>query len=679
MAETPWTRTLDYDYPDMTTVDDAAWASAREAAIEAQRTRVEEIAATAEPATVSNVLRAFALSGKELDRLQRAFGVVVAADGTEARQQVRTEAAPVIAAHTDWLTLHPGLFARFRQLQERIASGQEESTAEQRWFLDQLILKSTVAGADLSDADQQQLKALNQQLAQEETAYSRLQVHEAAQSAVFIESAEELTGLSASKISAARTAALQAGHDSGYLLHLTMPAQQPVLSSLRHRATRRKVHQASVGRGSLAGADGRTTRQIGSRIAVLRARKARLLGYENFMESVLPLRTAPSRNAVESMLRRIAAGATDRAEKEARRIAEYLGYEPEPWDVTFGIEQVRQRQHDGTASADLSLDDALHRLFDAARRTYGITVVERDDLPGYVAGARSFEVFDGEATTPGSGLGLFLLDVYSRSTKSGGAWMNGFSVPSSLAGSHAVVTNNMNVAPPGVGEQTMLSKGEQRTLFHEFGHALHALLAVAEFPQLSGTAVPRDNVEFPSQVNEVFQELYRDPVPAGTVPSEDQLWGKGTSTAEHVAAVVIDLAWHTLSPAEAETAAEDPQGFEQRVVANWGLDLPLLPARYHGGCFKHIFASAGYAAGYYSYLWAEVLAEDANEWFREVLTDDAALAQRGAHFRHELLARGNTRDPLDSFRAALGRDPDPEPLLRTLAPEAVAPRPGDSR
>lgn len=671
MAETPWTRTLDYDYPDMTTVDDDAWAPARKAAVEAQRLRVEEIAVTTQPATVDNVLRAFALSGRELDRLQRAFGVVTTADGTESRQQVRAEAAPELAAHADWITLHPGLFARFKQLRERIDSGQEDSTDEQRWFLLQLILTAKVAGADLNDADQQELKGINQQLAQEETAYSRLQVREAAESAVLIESARELTGLSESNISAARAAAQQAGHESGYLLNLTMPAQQPLLASLTHRETRRKVHQASVCRGSLAGEDGRTTRQIGAHIAVLRAKKAGLLGYENFMESVLPLRTAPSRDAVESMLRQIAAGAAVRAQKEAQRIAEHMGHDPEPWDVTFGLEQVRRSQRTDEPSADLPLDEALDRLFNAARRTYGITVVERHDLPGYVSGARSFEVFDGEALTPGSGLGLFLLDVYTRSTKSGGAWMNGFSVPSSLMGSKAVVTNNMNVSPPPEGEQTVLTKGEQRTLFHEFGHALHALLAEAEFPQLSGTAVPRDNVEFPSQVNEVFQELFRDPVPAGAVPSEEQLWGKGTSTAEHVAAVVIDIAWHTLSPNEAEGAAQDPQGFEERVMADWGLDLPLVPPRYHGGCFKHIFASAGYAAGYYSYLWAEVLAEDSNEWFREVLTDEDALAERGAHFRRELLSRGNTRDPLESFRAVLGRDPNSEPLLRTLVPEAM--------
>lgn len=673
VVDTPWTRTLDYDYPDMTTVNgDDAWAPARQAALAAQRERVEEIAGNTEPATVQNVLQAFASSGAELDRLVRAFGVVAAADGTESRQQVRAAAAPEMAAHTDWITLHPGLFARFQQLRERIAAGEVSATDEQQWFLEQLILKATVAGAGLDSSGQAELKELNQQLAGLETAYSRLQVREATEAAVLVASAQELAGLSDSRIASARAAAEAAGHASGYLLSLTMPVQQGLLGSLQNRETRRKLHTASVTRGSLADDQGRTTRQIGAQIAVLRAEKAQLLGYANFLESVLPLRTAPSREAVESMLRELAAGAVQRAHAEAERITAQLGFTPEPWDLNYGIEQVRKSLAAGSGGTEITVAEGLRRIFDAARRTYGITVVEREDLPGYVPGARSFEVFEGPAGDPGTGLGLFLLDLYTRPTKSGGAWMNGFSVPSSLTDSKAVVTNNLNVVPPAAGQEPVLTKSEQKTLFHEFGHALHALLAEAEFAQLSGTAVPRDNVEFPSQVNEVFQELYRDPTPPGAVPSEDSLWGKGASTAEHVAAVVLDLAWHTLSPEQASAAAEDPAGFEQQVLVEWGLDLPLVPPRYHGGFFKHIFASAGYAAGYYSYLWAEVLAAHSSEWFREVLDDEAALAPRGAHFRAELLARGNTRDPLDSFRAALGADPDPQHLLRSLGMGAPA-------
>lgn len=664
----PWTRTFDYDYPDMTTVDDDAWAPARDAAIEAQRRRIQQIADDAETATVENVLHAFATSGSELDRLQRAFGVVFASDGTEARQAVRAEAAPVLAAHADWITLHPGLFARLKELSTRIESAETEATDEQRWFLQQLLLKAEVAGAGLDPDDQQKLRELNRQLAGEESAYSRLQVHEATEAAVLFDTAEELEGLSQAQVASAESAARGAGEDSGYLLRLSMPVQQPLLAALENRQSRKKLHRASAHRGELKGEDDRTTRQIGATIAVLRAKKAQLLGRENYLESVLPLRTAPGREAIESMLGQIAAGAVPRARAEVERIAEHLGLDQDvqPWDLSYGIESIRKGGDVDGASPEITLQEALRRVFDAAQRVYGITVVERDDLPGYVSGARSFEVFDGEPGDPGNGLGLFLLDIHARSTKSGGAWMNGFSVPASLTGSKAVVTNNLNVAPPAQGQPTQLSRGEQKTLFHEFGHALHALLAEAEFPQLSGTAVPRDNVEFPSQVNEIFQELYGDITPPGSTPTEEALWGKGASTVEHLAAVVLDLAWHTLSPEEAESAAMDPEGFEQQVLEDWGLDLAVVPPRYHGGFFKHIFASAGYAAGYYSYLWAEVLAEDSSEWYREVLQDETELAEHGAHFRAELLARGNTRDPLDSFRAAIGREPSTEPLLRSL-------------
>lgn len=673
MADTPWSRTFDYSYPDMTTVDDADWAPARHAAVAAQRQRIEAIAADPSPATVENVLHPYATSGVELDRLQRAFGVVLAADGTAARQQVRAQAAGELASHSDWVTLHPGLFARFQQLRRRIRAGRTPATDEQGWFLDQVILAAEVAGAGLAEPDQHQLKQLNQQLAETETAYSRLQVKEAAQAAVLVESAEQLAGLSPNQVASAAAAATEAGHPGGYLLRLTMPVQQAALGSLTDRETRRRLFTASLSRGTLQDAQGRTTRQIGAQIAVLRARRARLLGYANFLESVLPLRTAPSREAIESMLATIAQGAAERAGAEIEQICSHLDLDDQlqPWDLTYGIESLRRAARTASTPASITVEEGLRRAFDAARRLYGISVVERHDLPGYVPGARSFEVFDGDPGQPGQGLGLFLLDLYTRATKSGGAWMNGFSVPSTLLQTQAVVTNNLNVAPAGDEQQPLLTPAEQKTLFHEFGHALHALLAEAEFPQLSATAVPRDNVEFPSQVNEIFQDLYREPKTTGA-PGPAQLWGKGCSTAEHIAAVVIDLAWHTLTPQEAEAAAADPEGFEAQVLREWGLNLPLVPPRYHGGFFKHIFASSGYAAGYYSYIWAQVLAADTSRWFEDVLWDEAELARRGAHFRAELLARGNTRNPLESYRAVLGGDPDPQPLLESLGLPAPA-------
>ncbi|WP_049897573.1 M3 family metallopeptidase [Nesterenkonia massiliensis] len=674
MAQTFPPRSLDYGYPDLTAFDDAAWLSVFAAGFARHKEEIETIAAAGEPATVANTLHAFGRSGALLNSAMRAFSCVYSAHATEARQQVYAELAPQRAAHEDWIALHPQLNARFRQLHDRLSAGEVEASAEQRWMLQQQLVQAEAAGAALNESDRARLLELNQRLAAEETAYQQLQSREVVERALFVQRREELEGLDSGQIDAAAAAAKTAGHRDGYLLSLTMPVQQQALAQLQNRQTRRRLHEASVGRGSLAGDDGRTTYDIGASIASLRAQKAQLLGFSNYFESVLPLRTAPSTEAVKEMLEKIAAGAVQRLQREASTIAETsgLGDDLAAWDMSYWIHRLKPvpasaEAESATPAFPITLDQALTRVFDAAQRTYGIHVVEREDLPGFVPGARSFEVFDGAPGDAGTGIGLFLLDIHSRPTKSGGAWMNSFAVASELTGTRPVVINCLNVSPPAPGQPTMLSAGEHKTLFHEFGHALHGLLAAAEFEELSGTAVPRDNVEFPSQVNEVFQDLYSPtPTRPGAVPSERELWGKGLSTVEHVAAVVIDIAWHSLTPDQAEEALQDPRGFEQRALAEWGLDLDLVPPRYSSGFFKHIFASSGYAAGYYSYLWAEVLAADASEWFREVLNDEAALARRGAHFRTQLLSRGNTRDPLESYRQAVGRDPQVEPLLRSL-------------
>nr|WP_255316531.1 M3 family metallopeptidase [Nesterenkonia sp. Act20] len=463
---------------------------------------------------------------------------------------------------------------------------------------------------------------------------------------------------------------------------------------MTRRSARRRLHEASVSRGTLTDDEGRTTSQIGAHIAVLRARRSRLLGFEHHLDSVLPARTAPDRASIERMLTTIVTGALARLDTEIQALRDsgvVEASDPDepaglrPWDISFGIAALAKRERtaagatgvgpgpDAEQRRDVPLEQALHQVFDAASQLYGITVVEREDLPDFAPEARSFEVFESSAEQrPGSGIGLFLLDLYARPSKSGGAWMNSFSVASTLTGSAPVVINALNITAPAVGERTALGPSAMRTLFHEFGHALHGLLAESEFEELSGTAVPRDNVEFPSQVNEIFQELSAGLAGPGQQPTAQELWGKGFSTVEHAAAVVLDLAWHTLSVEEAETAASDPEAFSASALGAWGLDHPLVPPRYGIGFFKHIFAGSSYAAGYYSYLWAQVLAADASEWYREQLARrqgqqrSEAVAAAGSHVRRELLARGNTRDPLESYRITFGRDPSMDALLRQL-------------
>ncbi|MGJ9371646.1 M3 family metallopeptidase [Nesterenkonia sp. CF4.4] len=703
--------TLDYRLTDLSLIRDEHWLPALEAGMAAQRTAVEAIARDDSPASVASVLHPLGLSHRLLSRVERAFSCMFSVHATPERQQVQQKLAQQLAGHRDWLTLHPGLFRRLSALKSALTEGQTSATPEQRRMLEKTLDEARGAGAGLDEATQEQLRAINLELTAVETAYEQLQRHEAAAHAAYFADLSELEGLGDQELAAAEAAAREAGHSRGALLPLNLPVQQGPLEKMTRRSARRRLHQASIARGTLTDAQGRTTNQIGAQIAVLRARRARMLGFEHHLDSVLPSRTAQDRASIDAMLRTIADGARVRLDTEIQSLHEAgvldagaheadrseddradSTAELQPWDISFGFAAVtRQRSSDSStnpaqpaaasSAEDVPVEEALRQVFDAASRLYGITVVERHDLPSFAPGARSFEVFERSAEQrPQAGIGLFLLDLYARPSKSGGAWMNSFSVASTLTGSSPVVINALNITAPAPGEEAALTPSAMRTLFHEFGHALHGLLAEAEFEELSGTAVPRDNVEFPSQVNEIFQELFSGGLAdAGQQPAEEDLWGKGLSTFEHVAAVVLDLAWHTLSVEEAEAAAKDPEGFSEAALIAWGLDHPLVPPRYGTGFFKHIFAGSGYAAGYYSYLWAQVLAADASQWYREQLSQqdgsggpdgarpsDEVLAAAGTHVRRELLARGNTRDPLESYRISFGRDPEMRALLRQL-------------
>ncbi|MBO0595988.1 M3 family peptidase [Nesterenkonia sp. E16_7] len=683
---------LDYGLVDLSRIHDEHWLPALHAGITAQREAVEVIAADDSPASVATVLHPLGLSHRLLSRVERAFSCMSSVHATPQRQQVQQELAQELAGHRDWLTLHPGLFRRLSALESALAQGQTSATPEQLRMLHKTLDAARAAGAGLAETTQAQLRAINLELTAAETAYEQLQRREAAAHAVHFTDLSELAGLGEQELAAAEAAAREAGHGGGALLPLNLPVQQGPLERMTLRESRRRLHQASTARGTLTDEAGRTTGAIGAQIALLRARRARMLGFEHHLDTVLPSRTAEDRASIETMLRTIADGASARLEAEIQTLREAgvvangasgpgassSSAELDPWDISFGFAAVaKQRSTDEAPGEgqDVPLQEALDRVFAAASRLYGITVVERDDLPGFAPGARSFEVFEDSAEQrPGAGIGLFLLDLFARPSKSGGAWMNSFSVASTLTGSSPVVINALNITAPAPGEEPALTPSAMRTLFHEFGHALHGLLAEAEFEELSATAVPRDNVEFPSQVNEIFQELFTGGLAeAGQAPAAEQLWGKGLSTFEHIAAVVLDLAWHTLSVEEAEAAAEDPEAFSAQALAAWGLDHPLVPPRYGTGFFKHIFAGSGYAAGYYSYLWAQVLAADASQWYREQLGTledteqlDRALAAAGFQVRRELLARGNTRDPLESYRITFGRDPAMGALLHQL-------------
>jgi peptidyl-dipeptidase Dcp len=406
-------------------------------------------------------------------------------------------------------------------------------------------------------------------------------------------------------------------------------------------------------------------------MATLRAERAALLGYPNHAAYSVADQTAKTTDAVEEMLGKLVGPAVANARREAEALSEQAGFPIEPWDWSFYAERVRKARYDFDG-ADLrpyfELDRVLRDgVFHAAGELYGITFSERDDLAGYHPDVRVFEVFD----TDGSPLGLFLFDPYARPTKRGGAWMNNLVDQSHLFDERPVVMNNLNITKPAEGP-TLLTFDEVNTAFHEFGHALHGLFSHVTYPRFSGTSVPRDFVEYPSQVNEmwimwpeVLENYARhhatgEPLPKEVVAklNESRLWGEGFATTEYLGAALLDLAWHVL---ESSDVPEDALAFEDKALAAAGIAHALIPPRYRTGYFQHVFAGAGYAAGYYSYIWSEVLDAETVDWFTE---NGGLTRSNGERFRQELLSRGNSRDPLESFRVLRGRDAKLEPLLK---------------
>ncbi|BAS09207.1 peptidyl-dipeptidase dcp [Arthrobacter sp. Hiyo4] len=493
-------------------------------------------------------------------------------------------------------------------------------------------------------------------------------------SALLLDTAAELAGLPADDVASAAEAARAVGHDGKFLLTLIQPSNQPALAALENRDIRRRLFEASISRGSGGSLD---VLELARSTARLRAEKAALLGFANYAELVVDRQTARDFDAVQSMLTRLAPAAVRNADAEAAALTEAAGHRLEAWDWAFYSAKVRREKYAVDEQAlrpYFELERVLRDgVFFAATSLYGITFHERKDLAGYHPDVRVWEVRDQDS----SGLGLFLGDYYTRESKRGGAWMNSLVDQSGLLGTRPVVINNLNISKPPAGEPTLLTLDELRTTFHEFGHALHGLLSNVTYPRFAGTAVPRDFVEYPSQVNEMWilwpevlanyarHHATGEPLPQQVADklNDSRLWGEGFGTTEYLGAALLDLAWHVLDETE---IPDDVLGFEAKSLAAAGVAHALIPPRYRTGYFQHIFAGAGYAAGYYSYIWSEVLDAETVDWFTE---NGGLTRDNGERFRQELLSRGNSRDPLESFRALRGRDARLEPLLKRLGLE----------
>ena len=654
--------TLPYELPAFADIRAEDYLPAFEAGFTEQLAEIEDIAANPEPASFANTMVALERSGRTLQRVAAVLRNIASADATEEIRQLEQAVSPRLAAHQDNVYLHPGLYRRIMAVDESA----EDLNGEDLRLVSELRKQFRRAGAGLEPAGQQRLREMNVRLSELATEYSQELLAAGNTAALHVADRPLLDGLAEEDVTAAAQAAREAGYSTGWLLTLVLPTAQPALEVLTNREIQRRLFQTSVGRGG----HGNRTVLLAARLAELRAERAALLGYPNHAEYALDSQTAPSLEAVRELLAQLVPAAVANARAEAGVLAAAAGHDIEPWDWAFYSEQVRRRDYDvdlAQLRPYFELESALHGgVFHAAEQLYGLSFEPRPDLQGYHPDIQVWEVKNDD----GTGLGLFLGDYYARPTKNGGAWMDSFVEQSGLLGQQAVVVNNLNISKPAPGEPTLLTFDQVVTLFHEFGHALHGLFSQVRYPRFSGTSVPRDFVEYPSQVNEMWMlwpqivgSYARHHVTGAALPLRTvdkieaaRLWGEGFATTEYLAATLLDLAWHSLP---AGTRIDDPLSFEKDALKDVGLDLDLIPPRYRSGYFKHIFAG-GYAAGYYSYLWSEALDADTVMWFRE---NGGLNRENGDRFRTGLLSRGNGMDPLQAFRDFRGRDAEIGPLL----------------
>jgi peptidyl-dipeptidase Dcp len=664
---------LPFNYPAWDQIKNEHFAPAYAEGMRQQAAEIQAIANNKAAPTFDNTIVAMERSGRLLNRVGSAFNTLTGSYTNDTLIALDKELAPKLSAHSDAIRLNPKLYARIKALYDKRTKLHLD--AESQYLVERYHTDFVRAGAKLSDADKQKLKAMNGQLAALSTQFAQNVLKEANASALVVDSRAELAGMSDKQIDAAAVEAKKRGLDGKFVIPVVNTTQQAGLSVLTNRATREKLLAASLARGSRGGEF--DNRDVVLKIARLRAERATLLGYPNYAAYNLEEQTAKTTGAVNSLLAEFAKPAVNNAKKEAAEIQKVIdaevgktsgGFQAAAHDWAFYSDKVRQQRYAFDAS-QLRPYFELNRVlqdgvFFAANKEFGITFKERKDLPTYDADVRTFDVFDAD----GKQLAIFTLDPYARSTKRGGAWANAWVAQSKLLGTRPVIANNLNIAKPAAGEPTLLTYDEVRTTFHEFGHALHSMFSDVKYPRL--TRVPRDYVEFPSQVNEMWMAYpevlanYAKHYQTGaSMPKEllekvqaSQQFNEGFRTTEYLAASLLDQAWHQLTPDQIPT---DVLAFEADALKKAGVDFALVPPRYRTTYFSHTF-SGGYSAGYYGYLWAEKLDADTVNWFKE---HGGLTRKNGDHFRKTLLSRGGTLDAMQMYRNFSGRDAQVRPLL----------------
>ncbi|MFZ5636858.1 MAG: M3 family metallopeptidase [Pseudomonadota bacterium] len=672
-AESP----LPLKFPQFDKIKDSHFAPAFDRGMAEQVKEIAAIADSAEPATFENTILAMERTGQLLSRATKVFGNLTSANTNDALDKIDEEYSPKFAAHYDSIYLNAKLFERIKSLYEKrdtLGLDPQGVRLIERYYTDFVR-----AGANLTEEQKARVKAINAEMATLSTKFGQNVLDEVNDSAVIVDSKDELKGLTDEQIEGLAAAAKEKKQDGKYLIALLNTTIQPLTAQLENRALRERIYKASMNRGS-RGNQWDTT-AIVAQVAKLRAERAKIMGYPNYAAFGLAEETAKSPDAVNAMLAKLAPAAVANAKKEAAELQAMIDSEQkakgeptfqlQPWDWAFYSEKVRQAKYDfdeAQLKPYLEMNNVLEKgMFFMAEKLYGLSFKRRSDLPTYHPDVSVYEIFNED----GSQLGMVLVDPYARSSKRGGAWMSSYVDQSELMGTKPVVALHLNVTKPAAGKPALMTWDDVNTTFHEFGHVLHGLFSDVKYPYFSGTNVPRDFVEYPSQVHEMWSTWPEvlanyakhhqtgEPMPQALldkVLAADK-FNQGFATTEYLGAAMLDQRWHQVTMDQLPDAA-GVMAYEAKALKDIGLDYAPVPPRYRTPYFSHIMG--GYAAGYYAYIWSEVMDADSVEWFKE---NGGLTRKNGDHFRNTLLSRGGSKDAMALFRDFRGRDPQIAPLL----------------
>ena len=661
---------LAFHAPQFDLIKDSDYLPALEAGMREHLVQIRKIAANPAVPTFDNTLVAMERSGTLLNRTSKIFFAIVQSNSNPALQQVETVVAPKLAAHSDEIYLNAELFARVKAVYDQRAhlklgpEGQELVAHYYRDFVH--------AGALLKGADKTRLRAYNQEESTLVTDYKNRLLAATKEGALVVDDRASLKGLTDGEIQAASEAAKERGLAGKFVLPLQNTTQQPALASLENREVRERLFKASTGRAQVGGSD---TRALILRLSQLRAEKARLLGFKDYASYTLSDQMAKTPEAAEKLMISLVPAAMAKARGEAAKMQAVIdgekgGFQLAPWDWNFYSEKVRKAEFDldeEQVRPYFELNRVLQDgVFFAAHQLYGLTFKERHDLPPYQADVRVFQVYDAD----GAPLAIFYADYFKRDNKAGGAWMDSFVDQCGLLQTKPVIFNVCNFTKPAPGQPALISFDDVTTMFHEFGHGLHGIFSNVKYPLLAGTSTPRDFVEFPSQFNEnwameptVFANYAKHYQTGAAMPAtlvakikKAHTFNQGYAITEYLGAALLDMAWHTQTP---EAGAKDVAAFEAAALDHFNVNLAAVPPRYHTTSFAHIWGG-GYSAGYYAYLWSEVLDHDAFAWFKE---HGGMTRANGDTFRKMILSRGSTQDMAVMYHNFRGQEPSVQPLI----------------